>query len=74
MPSRGTSLSSPRDTYKLVLVVDARNNVGIWTGAGTPEGNVTAGVGSTYHNRTGAGNSSYYVKESGTGATGWQPK
>lgn len=43
-------------------------------GAGTPEGNVAAGVGSTYRRRNGGAGTSFYVKESGTGNTGWTAK
>jgi len=42
------------------------------TGQGTPESHVTAPVGSTYVDRTGT--PSLYVKESGTGNTGWAAK
>lgn len=46
-----------------------------WTqGAGTPEGSITANVGS-FHSRTNGGaGTSFYVKESGTGNTGWVAK
>lgn len=40
-------------------------------GAGTPEGNVTAAVGSIYQRTDGAAGSTIYVKESGSGNTGW---
>jgi hypothetical protein len=43
-------------------------------GAGTPEGSVTAGVGSVYQRTNGGANTSLYVKESGTGNTGWVAK
>lgn len=39
--------------------------------AGSPEGGVTAGVGSVYTDRTGAAGAVLYVKESGSGNTGW---
>lgn len=46
-----------------------------WTaGAGTPEGNVTAVVGSMYTRTDGGANTTLYVKESGTGNTGWVAK
>lgn len=38
------------------------------SGAGSPEGSVTANVGTTYY-RTSDG--SFWVKDSGTGNTGW---
>ena len=43
-------------------------------GAGVPEGSVTAGVGTIYMNTTGGTNTTMYVKESGTGNTGWVAK
>ena len=47
----------------------------IWTcGTGSPEGVVTAGVGSLYSRLDGGANTSLYVKQTGAGNTGWQPK
>lgn len=43
-------------------------------GTGSPEGKVTAPVGATFHRLDGSANTSLYVKESGTGATGWTAK
>lgn len=43
-------------------------------GAGTPEGAITANKGSTYRRTDGGAGTSYYVKESGTGNTGWVAK
>ena len=43
-------------------------------GAGSPEGVVTAGIGSIYQRTNGGANTSMYVKESGTGNTGWVAK
>lgn len=43
-------------------------------GSGTPEGVVTAPVGSTYRRTDGGASTSFYVKESGTGNTGWVAK
>lgn len=46
-----------------------------WTsGSGSPEGSVTAPVGSVYTNLSGGANTTLYVKESGTGNTGWVAK
>lgn len=46
-----------------------------WTaGSGTPEGAVTAPVGSIYSRTDGGAATSFYVKESGTGNTGWVGK
>jgi hypothetical protein len=43
-------------------------------GTGTPEGAVTAPVGSLYLRKDGGAGSTLYVKESGTGNTGWVAK
>ena len=45
-----------------------------YSGEGTPEGAVTAPIGSTYHRTDGGALTSFYVKESGTGNTGWVAK
>jgi len=47
----------------------------IWlTGSGTPEGAITADVGSLYTRSNGGANTTLYIKESGTGNTGWVAK
>lgn len=46
----------------------------ITTGAGTPEGAITANPGSVHLRTDGGAGTSLYVKESGTGATGWVAK
>jgi hypothetical protein len=47
----------------------------IWTsGTGTPEGSVTAPVGSFYTRTDGGAGTTLYVKESGSGNTGWVAK
>jgi hypothetical protein len=46
----------------------------LYTGTGTPEGAVTAGVGSLYLRQDGGAATTLYVKESGTGNTGWVAK
>lgn len=50
----------------------------IWTtsvfdssGSGSPEGVVTANIGSTFRRTNGGASTTFYVKESGTGNTGW---
>jgi hypothetical protein len=47
---------------------------GIYGGAGAPEGVVTASPGSMYLNQSGGGGTTLYIKESGTGNTGWVAK
>ncbi len=47
----------------------------IWTsGSGTPEGAVTAPVGSLYTRTNGGASTTLYIKESGSGNTGWVAK
>ena len=45
-----------------------------WAGSGSPEGAVTDVVGSTYRRTDGGAGTSFYIKESGTGNTGWVAK
>jgi hypothetical protein len=46
----------------------------LYSGTGTPESNVTAGVGSLYLRTDGGAGTTLYVKESGAGNTGWVAK
>lgn len=46
----------------------------VLTGTGTPEGAVAAPVGSQFMREDGGAGTSLYVKESGTGNTGWVAK
>ena len=46
-------------------------NIRIYSGYGTPESVVTAGIGSIYMRADGSSDTSVYRKESGTGNTGW---
>ncbi len=56
---------------------DTLANPGLFTalnyarGAGSPEGVVTAAIGAVYQNTTGGSGTTFYVKESGAGNTGW---
>ena len=43
-------------------------------GTGSPEGVVTASVGTLYLRENGGASTTLYVKESGTGNTGWVAK
>lgn len=60
----------------LPVLIRQLQNTARWTysGTGTPEGNITAPVGSVYHRTDGGAATSLYVKESGTGNTGWVGK
>ena len=57
-----------QSTYKF------SNNVTVSTGRGTPEGVVSAPIGSMYLREDGGAGSSLYIKESGTSNTGWAAK
>jgi len=46
----------------------------IQIGTGTPESAVTAGVGSVFLRTDGGASTTFYIKESGTGNTGWVAK
>lgn len=48
--------------------------INIAGGSGSPEGVVTAGKGSLYLRDDGGAGTSFYVKESGSGSTGWVAK
>jgi hypothetical protein len=49
-------------------------SVSTFSGSGTPQSVVTAPIGSTYLRDDGGANTTFYVKESGTGNTGWIAK
>lgn len=49
-------------------------NLRIRTGTGTPEGALTGRVGDLYLRSDGGASTTFYVKESGTGNTGWVGK
>jgi len=46
----------------------------IRSGAGSPEGALTANIGSLYLRTDGDAGTTLYIKESGTGSTGWVAK
>lgn len=48
--------------------------IGDFYGSNSPEGVLTAGISSTYRRSNGGANTTFYVKESGTGNTGWVAK
>jgi hypothetical protein len=57
-----------------VSLLDQDSSTRTVFGTGSPEGAVTAGVGSTYMRQDGGAGTSFYIKESGTGNTGWVAK
>lgn len=62
-----------RNLYAATVRIGA-GTVTIQAGTGSPEGVVTAVVGSSWHRTDGGAATSFYVKESGTGNTGWVAK
>lgn len=50
------------------------DNTFLREGTGSPEGVVTANTGTLYSNKNGGTNTTLYVKQSGTGNTGWVAK
>jgi len=52
----------------------APGNSGVYAGSGSPEGVLTAAIGSIYLRSDGGAGTSFYVKESGSGNTGWVAK
>lgn len=58
-----------------VFYAGANNGAPVWrSGAGTPEGAIAAPVGSLFSRTDGGAGTSLYVKESGSGNTGWVAK
>lgn len=64
------SLEFSRWLYDLWYFLDTN----IKTGAGAPEGSVAANAGTLYLRSDGGASTTLYVKESGTGNTGWIAK
>ena len=61
--------------YSATNYIDrATNLLFYWSGNGTPEASVTARVGSLYMNTAGGAGTVLYVKQTGTGNTGWGAK
>ena len=52
-------------------ITDEVNKRSLIVGAGLPEGVVTAEVGQEYMNTTGTASAIKYIKQTGTGNTGW---
>lgn len=65
-PEAGGTGTASKVDYHLTAT-----DVRITSGSGSPEGVVTAPVGTTYHRTDGGTGTTVYIKESGTGNTGW---
>jgi len=59
---------------QLARILDELVILDIYDGAGTPEAAVIAKVGALYLRSDGGASTTLYVKESGTGNTGWVAK
>jgi hypothetical protein len=66
--------SSGDCVVKNKIRLGAEDTAFIAHGTGSPEDNLSATVGSTFHRTDGGASTSFYVKESGTGNTGWIAK
>lgn len=55
-----------------VTAIDGGSGALLFSGTGSPEGSVTAGVGATYQQTDGANGAVLWAKVSGTGNTGWK--
>jgi hypothetical protein len=68
----------PVTTFKFPITLTTfpvpTSTVQMLSGFGTPEGVITANEGSLYLNRFGGAGTTLYIKESGTGNTGWVAK
>jgi hypothetical protein len=64
-----TKILQLTDSGRLLIGNNAANQE--ISGGGTPEGVITAPIGSTYRRNDGGTSTTFYVKESGTGNTGW---
>lgn len=74
---KGSGLGSSTKRFSAIYADVVRTGAGgaIWTsGTGTPEGAVTASVGSMYTRTDGGAGTTLYIKESGAGTTGWVAK
>ena len=74
---RENEISEPavRDAFRdIALLFQKVVELPVYTGPATPEGAITAGVGSIFLRTDGGTSTTLYVKESGTGNTGWVAK
>jgi hypothetical protein len=77
--SVGINLATIGNNVWVIDCQNTTNTIGIgirrkMSGNGTPEATVTAGIGSIFSRLDGGAGTSLYVKESGTGNTGWVGK
>jgi hypothetical protein len=68
-------ISGKRFNQGFIKDVRPGDGAALWTtGSGSPESSVTAAIGSMYTRTDGGAGTTLYVKESGTGNTGWVAK
>ncbi len=70
----GTALTSPLTVSPTVRTGGTIGAGARYYGAGSPESVLTAAIGATYTRSDGGASTTMYVKESGTGNTGWIAK
>lgn len=64
----------PKNDREFQAFCRETHDLGLLSGEGTPEGVITARVGTLYRRLDGGAGTTLYVKESGTGNTGWIAK
>ena len=67
-------VSIPQDIRDWTRFLENIQIVGLYSGAGSPEGVIVATQGSLYTRTDGGAGTTLYVKESGSGDTGWVAK
>lgn len=72
----GTTANTFQEVFKIdsTGAITLGQTVKLCIGSGSPESVVTANVGSLYLRTDGGANTTLYIKESGTGNTGWTAK
>ena len=68
------SASIPKNDRDWQRFCQQSHDMGVLFGEGSPEGAVTAAVGTLYRRLDGGAGTCLYVKESGTSSTGWVAK
>jgi hypothetical protein len=67
-------MSQPIPTGSTMVVISINSPIAGWfAGSGNPNGVITAPIGSIYVNELGGQGNTFWVKEVGTGNTGWVP-
>jgi len=67
------AISTPENLSTAVRSSGAKTSGAQWRGAGSPESVVTAPAGSLFQRTDGTPGKTLYVKDAGTGTTGWLP-